>query len=175
VLPAPSVVVLVGVSGSGKTSFARRHFAPTEVLSSDRCRAMVCDDPADQAASVAAFGLLRHLTRRRLAAGRLSVIDATNVLRRSRRPWLALAASFGVPAVAVVLDLPLGLCVARAAARVDRRVRAAVVTEQHAQFRAGLDSLHQEGFAVIHHMRQSDVDGAVVIRQPLPVRVQAVP
>lgn len=174
-LPAPSLVLLIGVSGCGKSSFARRHFAPTEVLSSDACRALVCDDPADQSANAAAFGLLRHLARRRLAAGRLTVVDATNVLPRSRRPLLALAASFGVPAVAAVLDLPLEVCVGRAAGRVGRRVRAGIVAEQYAQLRAGLGALPQEGFAVIHHMRQSDVDGAVVVRQHLPGPVRPVP
>jgi protein phosphatase len=175
VLPVPALVLLVGVSGSGKSSFARRHFAPTEVLSSDACRAMVCDDPADQSANAAAFGLLRYLTRRRLAGGHLTVIDATNVQPRSRRPAVMLAGAFGIPAVAVILDLPLELCIARAQARLDRPVRPAVIADQHADLLAGLDSLAQEGFSVIHHMRQSDVDSAVVIRQRFPDGCQASP
>jgi protein phosphatase len=164
VLPVPSLVLLVGASGSGKSSFARAHFAPTEVLSSDACRAMICDDPADQRATPAAFALLRYIARRRLAAGRLTVVDATNAAPRSRRPLLALAAAHSVPAVALILDIPPAVCVERAAARLSRPVPESVVLDQHAELRAGMPALYREGFRAIHHMRQSDVDGAVIVR-----------
>jgi protein phosphatase len=166
-VPVPSLVLLVGVSGAGKSSFARRHFAATEVLSSDTCRALVADDPADQSATAAAFGLLRYIARRRLARGRLTVIDATNVQPRTRRPYLTLARAHGVPALAVVFDLPEAVCAARAAARASHAVAAGIVADQYADLRAGLGSLPGEGFHAIHHMRQSDVDTAVVVRQPV--------
>ena len=164
-MPVPCLVVLVGASGAGKSSFARRHFGVTEVVSSDACRAMLVDDPGDQSATAAAFGLLRYIVRRRLARGRLTVVDATNVQARSRRPYLALAERYGVAAVAVVLDVPEAVCVARAGARDGRAVAAGVVAEQCAELRGGLDSLYREGFRVIHHLGQSDVDGGVVIRR----------
>jgi predicted kinase len=166
-VPVPSLVLLVGVSGAGKSSFARRHFAPTEVLSSDTCRALVADDPADQSATAAAFGLLRHIARRRLARGRLTVVDATNVQPRTRRPYLTMAGAHGVPAIALVLDLPQAVCAARAAARGSRAVPAGIVADQYADLCAGLPSLYREGFAAIHHMGQSEVDTAVVVRHPL--------
>ena len=78
-IPALSLVVLVGASGSGKSTFARTHFRATEVISSDFCRGLVSDDENDQAASKDAFEVLNFIAAKRLAAGRLTVIDATNV------------------------------------------------------------------------------------------------
>ncbi len=90
-IPELSLVMLVGVSGSGKSSFAARHFRATEVLSSDACRGLVSDDENDQAATAAAFDVLHHLAAKRLEVGRLTVVDATNVLPEARKPLVALA------------------------------------------------------------------------------------
>src|SRR5436305_4474229 len=92
-IPELALVVLIGASGSGKSTFAARHFRPTEVLSSDICRALVSDDPNDQCATKAAFEILHFIAGKRLAAGRLTVVDATNVLRDSRRTLMDLARS----------------------------------------------------------------------------------
>src|SRR5215218_2622702 len=100
-LPKLSLVVLVGPSGSGKSTFARRHFLPTEVLSSDHCRALVRDDETDQAATADAFEVLHFIAGKRLAAGRLTVIDATNVQEESRKPLLDLARRYHCLPVAV--------------------------------------------------------------------------
>src|SRR5215218_1238342 len=90
-IPELSLVVLVGVSGSGKSTFAARHFAPTQVLSSDVCRGLVADDENDQAASPDAFDVLHYIAGKRLRAGRLTVVDATNVQVESRRSLIELA------------------------------------------------------------------------------------
>src|SRR6266853_255793 len=95
-IPELSFVVLIGVSGSGKSTFARKHFRPTEVLSSDFFRGLVCDDEANQAASKDAFDLLHLAAARRLAWGRLTVIDATNVKPEARKPLLELAKQYHV-------------------------------------------------------------------------------
>src|SRR4051812_48145132 len=100
-LPSPSLVVLIGASGSGKSSFAARHFMPTEVLSSDVCRALVADDANDQAATADAFAVLQYIGGKRLAAGRLTVVDATNVQRESRKPLVALAREHDLLPVAI--------------------------------------------------------------------------
>lgn len=84
-IPALSLVVLVGASGSGKSTFARRHFKPTEIVSSDTCRGIVSDDENDQNASGPAFELLHFIVRQRLKAGLLTVVDATNVQADSRK------------------------------------------------------------------------------------------
>ena len=91
-VPELSLVVLVGVSGSGKSTFAREQFKPTEVISSDFCRGLVADDENDQSATADAFELLHFIVGKRLAAGRLTVVDATNVqpeARRSLSRWRA--------------------------------------------------------------------------------------
>jgi predicted kinase len=148
-VPADAMVVLIGPSGSGKSSFAARHFAPTQVLSSDALRAMVADDPSDQSATDSAFELLHAALAMRLAGRRLSVVDATNVEGWARARLLAVAARLARPSVAIVLDLPLAICLERNAKRSDRRVPPASVRRQHARMRGSLDGLAAEGFASV--------------------------
>src|SRR3954467_10393019 len=109
-IPELALVTLVGVSGSGKSTFARRHFKATEILSSDFCRGLVSDDENAQAATKDAFEVLHFVARKRLAAGRLTVVDATNVQPEARKPLVALAREFHVLPVAIVLNLPEKLC-----------------------------------------------------------------
>jgi protein phosphatase len=105
-IPELSLVVLVGTSGAGKSTFAGRHFKATEVLSSDYCRAIVADDEADQSANADAFDVLGYIAAKRLAAGRLTVVDATNVQPDARKPFIALAREHHCLPVAIVLDVP---------------------------------------------------------------------
>src|SRR3954451_12687847 len=119
-IPELSLVALVGASGSGKSTFARRHFRGTQVLSSDFCRGLVADDENDQSATPAAFDLLHHIAGVRLAGGRLTVVDATNVKREDRASLVALAREHDVLPVAIVLDVPESECLARNAARPER-------------------------------------------------------
>src|SRR3954468_10886499 len=119
-LPKLSLVVLIGPSGSGKSTFARRHFKPTEVLSSDFCRGMVSDDETDQSVTKEAFEVLRFIAGKRLALGRLTVVDATNVQPEARKPLVELARQYHCLPVAVVLDLPEKICHERNNARADR-------------------------------------------------------
>ncbi|HLJ86737.1 MAG TPA: AAA family ATPase, partial [Candidatus Angelobacter sp.] len=109
-IPELSLVVLIGPSGCGKSSFARKHFKPTEVLSSDFCRGLVSDDENDQSATNDAFDVFHYIARKRLASGRLTVLDATNVQPESRKPLVALAREFHVLPVAIVLNMPEKLC-----------------------------------------------------------------
>ncbi|SON62299.1 Bis(5'-nucleosyl)-tetraphosphatase PrpE [asymmetrical] [Mycobacterium simulans] len=149
-VPELSLVVLIGVSGSGKSTFARAHFKPTEVLSSDFCRGLVCDDQNDQAASKDAFEVLHFIAGKRLAAGRLTVVDATNVQPEARKELVALARAHDVLPVAIVLDLPESVCVARNAARPERDFGGRVVARQRQQLRRGLRGLKREGFRAVH-------------------------
>src|SRR5512140_3604613 len=93
-IPELSFVVLIGASGSGKSTFARKHFKPTEILSSDVCRGLVSDDENNQDATNDAFDVLHSIARKRLARGLLTVIDATNVQEDARKPIVALAREF---------------------------------------------------------------------------------
>ena len=153
VIPDPSLVVLIGAAGAGKSTFAARHFAPDEILSSDRFRRMVSGDEANQAATKAAFVVLHRALEGRLANGRGAVVDATSVEPSSRRALLARAAAAGIPASAIVLDLPAATVIARNAARPARVVDVAVVRRQLDRLRASLDGpdpeLWREGFAQI--------------------------
>src|SRR5882757_9374539 len=119
-IPELAVVALVGASGSGKSSFARKHFRPTEILSSDFCRGLVSDDENDQSATKDAFEVLHFIAAKRLAAGKLTVIDATNVQPEARKPLVALARQFHVLPVAIALNLPERVCADRNRLRSDR-------------------------------------------------------
>src|SRR6516165_6051623 len=112
-VPELSLVVLVGVTGSGKSTFARAHFKPTEVISSDFCRGLVSDDENDQSATRDAFEVLHYIASKRLAAGKLTVVDATNVQAEARKPLVALARQFHVLPVAIVLNLSERVCADR--------------------------------------------------------------
>ncbi|HLE89357.1 MAG TPA: AAA family ATPase [Candidatus Limnocylindria bacterium] len=169
-LPADALVVLIGPSGAGKSTFAARHFAATEVLSSDAFRAMVADDPNDQSATDAAFELLHTALALRLGRGRLAVVDATNVEPWARERLLPKAGRHRRQAVAIVFDLPLALCLERNVARTDRRVPAAAVRRQHARMRASMPGLADEGFAVVTFGSADEVDAARVTRRVAEAR-----
>ncbi|MBL8111555.1 MAG: polynucleotide kinase-phosphatase, partial [Acidobacteria bacterium] len=167
-LPELSLVVLIGPSGSGKSTFARRHLKPTEVLSSDVCRGLVSDDPNDQNATNAAFEVLHFIARKRLAAGRLTAVDATNVQPEARKPLVALAREFHCLPVAIVLDLPEKLCHERNAGRADRAFGPHVVRQQSRFLRQSLRSLGREGFRHVFVLSTpEEVESAVVERVPL--------
>ena len=167
-LPELCLVVLVGVTGSGKSTFARKHFPATRVLSSDAFRALVADDENDQSASGDAFDALHYVAAKRLKAGRLTVVDATNVQPHARAGLVALARDQDVLPVAIVLDVPEEECWARTQARPDRDFGRPVVARQHRDLRRSLARLGREGFRQVHVLRgTSEVDDAVVSYQRL--------
>ncbi|MFF7212370.1 polynucleotide kinase-phosphatase [Streptomyces sp. NPDC008238] len=160
-----SLVVLVGTTGSGKSTFARRHFKPTEVISSDFCRGLVSDDENDQAATGDAFDVLHYIAGKRLAAGRLTVVDATSVQQESRRQLLRLAREHDVLPIAIVLDVPEQVCIERNASRPDRaHLLRHVVQRQQRELRRSLRQLEREGFRKVHILRGAEeVDAAEVV------------
>lgn len=164
-IPGDALVLLVGAAGSGKSTLAARLFPAEAILSSDALRGRLSGDPANQAASAQAFRLLHAQADRRLAAGRLTVIDATNIAAAARRPLHRLAAMHGRPVIGLVLDLPAGVCLARNAARIGRTVPAAVIQRQLASLRRALDQgqLAAEQFRRIVVLTDSAaVDGTTV-------------
>ena len=165
-LPQLCLVALVGVSGAGKTTFAQKHFAETEVLSSDVFRGLVSDDPTDQSATADAFGALLDVADRRLRRGLLTVVDATSVRPEDRGVLLDLARERDVFAVAIVLDLELAELQRRAEVRPD--VHSGVIARQHRLLRQHGKSLRKEGFRFVHTLVGSDdVESASVVRTRL--------
>ncbi len=164
-LPDPALVLLVGPAGAGKSTFAARHFAQDEVVSSDELRGLIGRDEADQTVSRAAFAVLHRIVERRLAAGRLTVVDATNVTRAARRALLRRAAAAGIPAVAIVFDLPLDVVLAQNARRAGRVVEPRVVERQWRTLAAALarDALAEEGFVAVHRLSTPGAATAVRI------------
>jgi len=152
-IPELALVVLVGISGSGKSTFARRHFAPTQILSSDAFRAMVADDENDQSASSDAFDVLHYVAGKRLRAGRLTVVDATNLQQHARAGLVAVAREHDVLPVAIVLDVPEPLCWERTQARPDRAFGRQVLTRMQRDLRRSLGRLEREGFRKVHVLR----------------------
>jgi protein phosphatase len=168
VIPELSLVVLVGASGSGKSTFARKHFLPTEVLSSDYFRGLVSDDETNQGATADAFETLGFVAGKRLTNGRLTVVDATNVQEQARKPLLALAREHDVLSVAIVLNLPEKLCWERTQNRPDRDFGPHVVRNQTRQLRQSLRQLQREGFRYVHVLNSpEEVEDVVLERQPL--------
>ena len=167
-VPELSLILLVGPSGCGKSTFARQHFEPTEVLSSDYCRGLVSDDENDQTSTKEAFEVLHFIARKRLAAGRLTVIDATNVQPDSRKPLVALAREFHVLPIAIVFDFQEKVCHERNRARPNRDFGPHVVRNQAQQLRRSLRGLEREGFRGVHVFKApDDLDGLEIDRQPM--------
>lgn len=167
-IPELALVLLVGPSGSGKSTFGRQHFLPTEVVSSDFCRALVSDDENDQSATGDAFDLLHDIVRKRLARGRLTVVDATNVQPEARKSLIALAKEYHLFAIAIVFDLPDRLCQDRNALRPDRQFGRHVISNQSQQLRRSLRGLDREGIRYVFKLSSpEEVEAVTVERQPL--------
>ncbi len=167
-IPELALVALIGASGSGKSEFSKKHFKPTEVISSDYCRGLVSDDENDQSATTDAFDVLHYIAGKRLKAGRLTVVDATSVQSEARKPIVKLAREHDVLPVAIVLNLPAALCHERNRDRPDRQFGAHVVRQQTQQLRKSLRALKREGFRHVTVLNSpEDIDAAEVVRTPL--------
>jgi protein phosphatase len=162
-----SLVVLIGATGSGKSTFAARHFRPTEIISSDFCRGLVSDDENDQSATTDAFDVLHYIAGKRLAAGRRTVVDATSVQPEARRALIRLAREHDVLPIAIVLDVPEQVCAERNAARPDRAALPRHVIQRHQrELRRSLRGLEREGFRKVHVLRGTEeIDAARVVTE----------
>ena len=164
-IPEFALVLLMGPSGAGKSTFGRRHFLPSEVVSSDHCREMVCDDEGSQEANVEAFKILHMVVEARLKLGRFTVVDATNVEPEARRPLIALAKKYHAFAVAVVLDLPAELCIARNDNRVGRPQSQRYVEKQALNLRQSLKRLEKDGVRYVHIFKTPEAIESLTIEK----------
>ena len=164
-VPEVGLVVLCGASGSGKSTFARRHFAPTEVVSSDQCRALVSDDETDQSVTAAAFELLHSVVGKRLEIGRLTVVDATNAKPEDRKSIVELARRWDVLATAIVFDLSLAACLEHNEQRQDRRTPPHAIKRQHDTLRRSAKRLRKERFTRVYTLGSTEeLDSVEVAR-----------
>jgi predicted kinase len=110
------IVVLVGLPGSGKSTYLKQ--MGVSGLSSDAIRKLLADDETDQTIHVRVFQTLRYLLEQRLAIGRaVTYIDATNLTPEERGPYLAIGRTWGCDVEAVFFDVPLDVCLERNAGR----------------------------------------------------------
>jgi predicted kinase len=177
-LTRPSVVVLCGPAACGKSTFAERHFRPTQIVSSDKARALVCDDDRDQRFQAQAFALLHCLIEQRLSINRLCVVDSTALTLQARKSLLELSRRFRVPAVVLLLDVPLPTCLERDAKR-ERTVGAPAIERQFQMFEQAKATIGQEGFDQIIELAEQDLEGVEIeivfrpVAKPAPTPVRA--
>ena len=167
-IPEFSLVALVGATSSGKSSFAARHFKPTEVLSSDFFRAMITDNENDQSISADAFDLLYYAANKRLNHMKLTVIDATNLQPQARKQVIDLAREQNVHSVAIVLNLPEELLQERNKARPERNYPARVIRQHCMMVRRCIKDLKREGFRFVYVINSLEqLENTEIIREKL--------
>jgi protein phosphatase len=167
-IPDFSLIVLIGASGSGKSTFAAKHFRPTEIISSDRARGLISDDETNQSVTSDAFELVAAIAEKRLKHRKTTVIDATNVRASDRKAWIDLARRWHALPVAIVIEPGIDICVERNKSRPDRPFGAGVVQRMVSEIRKGLRGLQREGFRQVWELRSpASVESANVTRQPL--------
>lgn len=151
-LPAPSIVVLIGPSGAGKTTWAREHFANNELVSSDALRAAVGAGEDDQTASSAAFDVLERIVTERIKRRLTVVIDTLGFDQDARLRWIGLARDAGTPIHAVVFDTPAEICELRNESR-PRPIPKTVLRKQLSRFKKVRSVVDDDGFDGVHTER----------------------
>lgn len=174
----PSIVVLCGPSACGKSTFAKRHFRPTQIISSDWARALVCDDERDQRFNTQAFALVQFLVEQRLTLNRLCVVDSTALTAQARKDLLNLAQRCQVPTTVLLFNVPLETCIERDAKR-ERSVGAAVLERQYQNYEQSKDAIRQEGFGQVVEFAEGDLESVQIeiLFRPIqrPQRAEAYP
>ena len=156
-LPDPSLILLLGAAGAGKSTFARRHFQPSEIISSDHCRALICDDENNQAVNAEAFALLHHLTQLRLQWKKLTVIDATNLQTAARATLLNIAQAADIPCVAIVFNVAAARCAEQNRNRAHRVVPDEIIEQHQRELREARARLPHEGYAAIYELHEREI------------------
>lgn len=163
-LPGKCLLVLSGIPACGKSTFAAARFSPTEIVSSDACRAAICDDPLNQSANHDAFDLMHAIISRRMKFGRFCVADATHLTGKSREQLISLCGRYGYAAYLIVFDVPPSECKRRDSRRADHSVGPEVIDRHSERFTCDVDRLRDEGFAEVWVLDPDQVDIANVVR-----------
>jgi len=160
-IPNLSLVVMIGVSSAGKSSFAKKHFKKTEIVSSDECRAIISDDENDQTVTKDAFALLHYIIAKRLKNNCLTIVDATSVQTESRKSLIHIARKYHYVPIAIVLDIPEPMCQDRHKARQDRNFEDYVISKQYHDLKRSIKYLKYEGFKKVHILRSAEAVDAI--------------
>ncbi len=152
----PSVLVLCGPAACGKSTFAARHFRPTQVISSDSCRQLVCDDETDQRYHLQAFALVNFLVGQRLSINRLCVVDSTALTPGARKSLLDLGRKYRVPTELFLFDVAIEKCLERNLSRA-RSVEPKVIEEQYRLFKQAHEAIRSEGFDQVFELCEQDL------------------
>lgn len=156
-LPQNSLVILCGTAGAGKSSFAHRFFKITEVVSSDRCRALVGDDEADMTVSREAFILFRTVIDLRLSLGKLVVADSTALTRKAREDLKDIANKYNSPVVIIIFDIPVEICLQRDSKR-ERKVGKKVIERQRELLDQAIRTIDNEGYDEVYVLKEEDME-----------------
>ncbi len=170
-IPASSLVVLCGPAGCGKSTFARKNFKPTQIVSTDHCRAMVSDDESNISSSYRAFKVFRCIIEQRLALGRLTVADSTALTRKARRELLEMGRAYDFQIIILVFNIPLETCIKRNLSR-SRVVSEKVLASHSRQLKKTLEEIKREGFDGIHILDLEEKENTSVHVIPLPLERQ---
>ena len=161
-VPRRTLLVLCGVAGCGKSTFAAQRFRESMVVSSDRCREMICDDVTNQQVNRDTFDLLYYILRKRMYLGRFTVVDSTALHAEARRQLRELAHRYGYYTCLLVFDVAEEVCLRRDRQR-ERRVGDAVVAYHAGLLRQTLVDAPQEGWHQLHVLQEGDMDAVVTV------------
>ncbi|HYT36036.1 MAG TPA: AAA family ATPase [Ktedonobacteraceae bacterium] len=161
-IPRRTLLILCGPTGSGKSTFAAQRFSATTIVSSDHCRAMICDDENNQKVNRDAFELFHLIIQKRLSLGRFTVADSTALQPDARRKLRDLSRRFGYFGCLLIFNIPPEICLER------NKSRHRLVEEQVIPYHTGLlqrailDTPH-EGWEQIHILGEQNMDIIVEI------------
>jgi predicted kinase len=161
-IPRRSLLVLCGPAGSGKSTFAAQRFPATTIVSSDNCRAMICDDENNQKVNRDTFELFHLIIQKRLSLGRFTVADSTALQPDARLKLRDVSRRFGYLGCLLIFDIPPDICLERNKTRL-RRVEGLVIPYHHGLLQQTLRNAPTEGWEQLHVLGENDMDVIVQI------------
>lgn len=161
-VPRRTLLVLCGPAGSGKSTFAVQRFPATNIVSSDYCRAMICDDENNQQVNRDAFELFHFIIQKRLSLGRFTVADSTALQPDARRKLRDLSRRFGFYGCLLIFNIPPEICLERNKSR-HRLVEEKVIPYHNNLLQQTLNSAPGEGWEQIRILGEQEMDTIVSI------------
>ncbi len=161
-IASKTLIVLCGPAGSGKSTFAAQHFTPTQIVSSDVCRALISDSERNFHINRDTFDLFHLIIQKRLKLGRLTVADSTALYPFARTPLLEMAKQAGFHTCLLVFHVPFAVCKSRDGQRA-RQVPIDVIANHCDLLQDTRQDMHHEPWDQIHELGE-DVTGVQFVR-----------